>query len=393
MAFANVYVLRENNPGAHMILKYDPVTPEWDVLNSDRPSNCHSMWPYLGNGHFLHCVGNTVPQYSANYGVTWNTASAPVGYTSLTRFDIMPGGTRVWGIWQDDADADTSGVFYSDDWGATWTLARVNIIPHGGIGVRPLVAVACHPNQANYVMAMGRTNLNACRIMYTTTGDTSWFATNDLSDTGGMASGNSGCLTWTPSDRAIIMRLGTTISVHDYSDLPFSSAVGVQGWAPADCRQQIPAGDGVYFALFDAIDTNAPLKRSTDYGESWESVGLPSGWSSFSRDDGAMAYDAQNDRLWVARATKMYYLSPTATGENWTDASYNYGALASNGTQFRGIIVTLDEPTGDGDDGSGTPATGHVAGGWRYVSPPLMRIPYKAPPRQVAPAPSRRPMQ
>ena len=390
MAFVNVYVLRSDGADS-LILKYNGTT--WDTIDTGHSSGSQYMWPYLGAGRFIHAIDEAVNQYSSDYADNWAAATGPgAPYDGLTHFAITPGGSRVWGIWVDAADGDNSAICYSDDWGATWTLSRANPAP-GGIGARPLCAIACHPTDPNKIVAINRTSLNKIRAQYTTDGGSSWSQSSDVGYVGIFAAANTATICWAPNDNWIIHLTATIENIAGYMPSPYTGFNYTASYAAANVRQMIPAGnDGTYFCLFDALDAGAPLKRSPDFGASWEDMAMPSGWSSFSYDDGSIDYDSEHDRLWIGRQTKIFYLSPTATGASWTEVT-DYGGLAASGAHFKGIVVTEDEASGDGDDDSATPPEGHTAGGWRHVSPPLKRLVAQSPPRSMVAAPDRRPMR
>ncbi len=387
---SHVYVLRAQTGATNIVCRLDDPPTDWTTINADRPEHSFDIWPYLGGGHMLHCVGSAAPWYSSDYGATWTEATPAVGTTTLTSFDIDPGGTRVWGTWDED---DTSPIAYSDDWGATWTVSSANIIPNSGIGSRPLVDISVNPTDPLKIVALGRTNLNKVGTMYTTNGGSTWATITTTAAVNSYLPGNGECITWL-SDGSVI-----------WSTTPGSGASGVGraaifpgvetssvGYSAADIRQHLEVLEisGLVFCLFDAVDMGAALKRSTDYGVTWADVGLPSGWSGISGDDGSMEYDPPNDRLYISKSggatRKVWYLTPTSTGgtSEWTDVTFDYGSIFTAGADFRGIIVTTDE-------GSEEPPTpGDDRGGWRYVVPPPRRIPWTAAPHAVVAGPSRR---
>ncbi len=334
----------------------------------------------------LHSVGGAAPWYSSDYGINWTQATALAGRTELVHFDIYrTSGTRVWGTWDSD---DTSPVAYSDDWGATWTQSSANIIPNSGIGSRPLRDIAVSPVDSNKVVAMGRTNLNQVGYMYTLDGGSNWASIRTTTSANSMLPSNADACRWL-SDNSIISVSLTTggVNVHRTTD-PSIASTTVHIGSAADMREIVEAANGVVFVLLDAIDTGAPLKRSTDYGVNFADVTMPSGWSSISADDGAMDYDSANDRLYVSKGSgasnKVWYLNPTASGSSWTDATFDYSGLITTGAEWRGLIVTLDEGSEE------PPEPGDDRGGWRYVVPPRRRIPWTAAPHAVVAGPSRR---
>lgn len=285
----------------------------------------------------------TAPRASLDNGESWSDLTHPSA-GSQPRMLAIDANNRWWAIVHDTVPVpDESRIYYSDDQGSSWTLARTVS------GITQTGHIAPHPTDGNKLVASWATGAGAIRIEVSTDGGATW---TTQSPAGGSPTIEP-CLLRLSTGRLIVAYARTGANGHkiDICDdietgapPTLTNKVSVGGYSGARPLIKQAGINGPIFVYFKRTAlSQGTLYRSLNQGDSFELCGgdLPDGGLATIGFAG-MAYDIATDTFFFQQSNGPTWRLTTAATRDITavvEADWEQIGTVSTGSGINGNDV------------------------------------------------------